>query len=406
MKYIYLLITTFFSFKATSQIIANYTTDDGLIDNFVECIEVDNDDNIWIGTSMGVQMFNGQNWILYDVASFPGLVSNNIKVIKTVSNGDVWICTDFGASKFDGIDWITFNSSNGLNNNQVYSVDEDSFGNIWVGTHSGVSFYDGNSWLSYGYPDLHWSGVYRTSFDSNGDIWFSCPLGGVIQKVGTNFISYDTSDGLLSQNITDIKLDDFGNKWIGTGSGISVLNDNNSSFIHHTKMYLMPPPDTLNPVVDLEIDSYGRIWAGIYVGYLSEGGVAMYNGNQWSDYDYNVDGLIGKNIKDLAIDSENNIWIATTSGISKLNSIPSSIHNISDNFIIFPNPSKGELYVNTNKLNVLSIDIYNLTGEKLYSKKVNQEQEFVLKLHNLTPSIYLLKLTTDTGFFGKLFKLN
>ena len=25
---------------------------DGLIDNFVECIEVDNDDNIWIGTSM------------------------------------------------------------------------------------------------------------------------------------------------------------------------------------------------------------------------------------------------------------------------------------------------------------------------------------------------------------------
>jgi hypothetical protein len=47
-----------------------------------------------------------------------------------------------------------------------------------------------------------------------------------------------------------------------------------------------------------------------------------------------------------------------------------------------------------------------MTGEKLYSKKVNQEQEFVLKLHNLTSSIYLLKLTTDTGFFGKLFKLN
>ena len=36
---------------------------------------------------------------------------------------------------------------------------------------------------------------------------------------------------------------------------------------------------------------------------------------------------------------------STTSGISKLNSIPSSIHNISDNFIIFPNPSNGELYV-------------------------------------------------------------
>ena len=27
---------------------------------------------------MGVRMFNGQNWILYDVSSFPELVSNNI----------------------------------------------------------------------------------------------------------------------------------------------------------------------------------------------------------------------------------------------------------------------------------------------------------------------------------------
>ena len=406
MKYIFVFITTLFAFKANSQVITNYTTNHGLIDNFVECIDVDTEDNIWIGTSMGVQMFDGQNWILYDVISYPGLVSNNIKVIKTVSNGDIWVGTDFGVSRFDGLDWITFNSSNGLSNNQVYSIDEDSFGNIWIGTHSGVSFYDGNTWDSYGYPDLHWSGVNRTVFDSNGDIWFSCPLGGVVQKVGSNFISYDTSDGLLSQNTTDIKLDNFGNKWIGTGAGISVLNDNNSSFTHHTKMYLMPPPDTLNPVVDLEIDSYGRIWTGIYVGYLSEGGVTMWNGNQWFDYDYNVDGLVGKNIKDLAIDSENNIWIATTSGISKLNLVSSMTNNISDNFTVFPNPCNGELNVNVNKLNVSSIDVYNLIGEKLYSKKIDKEQKFVLKLDHLPQSIYIIKFTTDTRVFSNFIKLN
>ncbi|MAO71077.1 MAG: hypothetical protein CMD02_01030 [Flavobacteriales bacterium] len=406
MKYIFVFITSLFAFKANSQVITNYTTNHGLIDNFVECIDVDTEDNIWIGTSMGVQMFDGQNWILYDDISYPGLVSNNIKAIKTVSNGDIWVGTDFGVSRFDGLDWITYNSSNGLSNNQVYSIDEDSFGNIWIGTHSGVSFYDGNTWGSYGYPDLHWSGVNRTVFDSNGDIWFSCPLGGVIQKVGSNFISYDTSDGLLSQNTTDIKLDNFGNKWIGTGAGISVLNDNNSSFTHHTKMYLMPPPDTLNPVVDLEIDSYGRIWTGIYVGYLSEGGVTMWNGNQWFDYDYNVDGLVGKNIKDLAIDSENNIWIATTSGISKLNLVSSMTNNISHNFNVFPNPCNGELNVNINKLNVSSIDVYNLIGEKLYSKKINKEPKFVLKLDHLPQSIYIIKFTTDTRVFSNFIKLN
>ena len=87
--------------------------------------------------------------------------------------------------------------------------------------------------------------------------------------------------------------------------------------INYTKMYLLPPPDTLNPVVDIEMDNWGRIWVGIYVGYLAEGGVAYWNGDVWLDLDIQ-DGLAGSNIKDLSIDSNNDIWIATTSGISKV----------------------------------------------------------------------------------------
>ena len=35
-------------------------------------------------------------------------------------------------------------------------------------------------------------------------------------------------------------------------------------------MLLLPPPDTLNPVVDVALDSNRNVWAGIYVDYLSE----------------------------------------------------------------------------------------------------------------------------------------
>ena len=84
------------------------------------------------------------------------------------------------------------------------SVASDDRGNIWVGTSQGVSVIDGSSWTSYASPDLHWSGVSSTAFDSNGDKWFASPLGGITHFDGINFTVYDTSNGLLSQNVTDL----------------------------------------------------------------------------------------------------------------------------------------------------------------------------------------------------------
>ena len=266
-------------------------------------------------------MFDGSSLAVYDVANYPGMLSDNIKVIKATSNGEIWIGTDYGANQLvsgvNGFMWLPYTTSNGLVSNQVKSIDEDPNGGIWVGTNLGVSYFDGNTWTSYSSPDLHWSGVNATAFDSNGDKWFASPLGGVTHFDGTTFTEYNTANGLLSQNVTDLIIDNQDNKWIGTGSGISVLNSSNTTFTHHTQMYLLPPPDTLNPVVEIEMDSYGRIWAAIYVGYLAEGGIAMWDGSQWIDFDMS-DGLAGPNVRGLAIDSEDNVWVATSTGTSKM----------------------------------------------------------------------------------------
>ena len=294
--------------------IVNYTTSDGLLDNFVECIAVDINDNIWFGTPIGAQMFDGTDWATYTTIN--GLVADNIKMIATANNGDIWIGTDFGVSQFDGVNWINYDNTNGLVSNQVKSIDEDVNGGIWVGTNQGVSYFDGITWVSYS-SDLHWSGVNASSFDSNGDKWFASPLGGITHFDGTTFTSYGTENGLLSQYVTDLIIDSQDNKWVGTSDGMSVLDDLNGTFTQHTRMYIMPPPDTLNPVVNIEVDSWGRIWTSIYVGYLSVGGVAYWNGSIWQDFDIS-DGLAGSNIKELAIDSDNNIWIATSTGVSNI----------------------------------------------------------------------------------------
>ena len=401
MKLFSFLISFLFLINSNAQTITNYTTADGLLDNFVECIDVDISDNVWFGTSLGAQRFNPSSfsWETYNSSGpLSGMVSENIKEIKLTKTiplaGQFWIGTDFGAQLAINSSWITYDNTNGLVGNQVKSIDEDENGGKWIGTSQGVSYFVGNSSGSYSSPDLHWSGVNATAFDSNGDKWFASPLGGVTHFDGTTFTVYDTSNGLLSQNVTALLIDNQDNKWIGTGSGMSVLNASNTSFTQHTRMYIMPPPDTLNPVVDIAMDSYGRIWAAIYVGYLAEGGIAYWDGNQWEDFHVS-DGLVGPNVRGLSIDSEDNVWVATSSGVSKISSIASSLNPVSiANVEVFPNPSSGIITVSCDE-NLKNIEVYNVLGSLIHSEKIHFQNEIELNLSHLTSGIYHLVLRNE-----------
>ena len=375
MKELIILLMSIVALQLGAQTITNYTTTDGLMDNFVECINVDVDDNIWFGTSVGFQKYDPStpDWTNFDIANYPDMVSNSIKQINSTLNA-IWIGSDYGINMWNEPVLTTYNSTNGLASNQVKSIDvkDNSPDDIWIGTNQGVSHFDGSSWISYSTPDLHWSGVNATAFDSNGDKWFASPLGGITHFDGTTFTSYDTSNGLLSQFVTSLLIDDQDNKWVGTSSGMSVLDATNTTFTQHTRMYIMPPPDTLNPVVDIAMDSHGRIWTAIYVGYLAVGGVAMWDGNQWIDFDV-TDGLVGPNVKGLAIDSQDNIWVATSTGVSKISAIPSAVSAIKNNgFDLFPNPSNDKIYITNENQKIQQLKIYNNLGALVYENNSNQ----------------------------------
>ena len=387
------------SLNLSSQTILNYTTADGLVSNFVECIAVDLNGNAWFGTSIGVQKFDGSNWTLYNSSDF-NLSTDNIKVITAASNGDVYIGTDFGSSRFDGNNWIAFNT-----NSQIKSIDEDPNGGIWLGTNQGVQHYDGTSSIYYSSPDLHWSGVNSTAFDSNGDTWFASPLGGITHFDGVNFTDFDTANGLLSQFVTYLIIDSQDNKWVGTSSGMSVLDASNTSFTQHTRMYLMPPPDTLNPIVNIDMDSWGRIWTSIYVGYLAEGGIAYWDGNQWEDYDVN-DGLAGPNVKGLTIDNQDNIWVATSTGVSKISNMPSAIHNNKSMEVnLFPNPCSNVVYLSNIDNEIKNIKIYDNLGSLVYANSKSQFN-YVVSTISLSRGLYYFNIEFSDAIIRKKLVIN
>jgi ligand-binding sensor domain-containing protein len=409
MKKLIILLMCIVALQLNAQTITNYTTADGLLSDFVECIDVDINDNVWLGTSIGVQMFDGSSLAVYDVANYPGMLSDNIKVITAMANGEIWIGTDYGANQLvsgvNGFMWLPYTTSNGPASNQVKSIDEDANGGIWVGTNQGVSYFDGNSWISYSSPDLHWSGVNATAFDSNGDKWFASPLGGITHFNGTTFTPYDTSNGLLSQYVTALKIDDQDNKWVGTSSGMSVLDATNTTFTKHTRMYIMPPPDTLNPVVDIAMDSHERIWTAIYVGYLAVGGVAMWDGNQWIDFDV-TDGLVGPNVKGLAIDSQDNIWVATSTGVSKISAIPSAVSAIKNNgFDLFPNPSSDKIYITNENQKIQQLKIYNNLGALVYENNSNQ-LHYSIDVSPFSKGLYYVNVLSFDAILTKKIMVN
>ncbi|MBL0012259.1 MAG: T9SS type A sorting domain-containing protein [Flavobacterium sp.] len=79
-----------------------------------------------------------------------------------------------------------------------------------------------------------------------------------------------------------------------------------------------------------------------------------------------------------------------------------SINKIENDVIIAPNPSNGFISITTNQKNtlILSIDIYNLLGEKIISNKCNEISPN-LNLSNLDKGLYLVTIKTGMSTITK-----
>ena len=293
MKNLTFLLVIFSFLNSLGQTFTNYTTADGLVDNNVLCATSQGNGVMWFGTQNGISKFDGFNWTNITTITDTALISNTITAIKTMSNGDLWVGTDFGVCKYSNSTWTSYTTTDGLGDNRVKYITESSDGRIWIGEYDGLSIFDGVNFTTYNMSDgIPFGGIQHISFDNNQDAWLGSGFGGLIKFDGNDFTVYNSNDGLLNNIVNSIAIDNQNKKWVGTSSGLSVFNNQNLLHNNYTQMYLLPSPDTLNPVMGLGFDSRNLLWVGIYIDYLLDGGVAMYNGYSWVDFNTS-DGLIG-----------------------------------------------------------------------------------------------------------------
>jgi ligand-binding sensor domain-containing protein len=130
--------------KATLQTTIHNKATSNLPSNFVEGIAKDSNGDIWIGTyNQAIAKFDGTTWTTYD---FSQVFTNAVGTVETycieVDNQDiVWVGTEEGLLRFDGTNWQLYDDQDagGMLIN-VWTLDVNSQGDLFIGSFDVFKF--------------------------------------------------------------------------------------------------------------------------------------------------------------------------------------------------------------------------------------------------------------------------
>ncbi|NEW84914.1 MAG: response regulator [Mariniphaga sp.] len=242
----------------------------------ISCFHYTPDGKIWIGTSNGLMLFDpGTNQVIKSYKHKEGeinsLFHDFVNAIEVDRNNNLWISTqeslDFLNQQTNSFIHFTRDDLKGLSHYKVTSIKEDSIGNIWVGTYRGLNKFDAKTHAITQYlpsikdqnsisdPYINGDGIYT----DNSGLVLICTKNGLnkYNPESDSFTTYNKSDGLLSDNVGQAITDNNGNWWITSVFGISKYDPLKKTISNYTSR------DGLNINVEsLYKDSKGYIYIG------------------------------------------------------------------------------------------------------------------------------------------------
>ncbi|MEM6261755.1 MAG: two-component regulator propeller domain-containing protein [Bacteroidota bacterium] len=283
--------------------VAQYSTDDGLIQSQVRAILQDKQGYLWLGTHRGVSRFDGREFLNFEPSQKSDeLIGTFISGILEDQKGNLWFASDQGLSKYDGLRFTNFQQQDGLSSNRILCLHQRTNGDIWIGTReAGLTIYKNGTFTK---NPIRWpvSQVKRSINsileDQNNTIWLGTDDGlwtleeNTLVQVETPFLPGGT------RVLSLLKLEE--TLWVGTNVGLFAMDGGNfRSFSEKDGL-----PD--NSVFCLQTDALGRLWAGTGEGiaFLSKGKFEQLLGSNQLAY----------NIRSSTLDREGNLWFGTEGG--------------------------------------------------------------------------------------------
>lgn len=158
--------------------------DSSFIANVVKVLLRDSRDQIWLGTSEGLVLYN-ESEQSFELYAMPGKENSKnphsqVLCLYESGNGTIWAGTEGGGLLLIDQDKDTvklMGIEDGLAGNTIYSLEEDHDGVFWISTNKGLSKYDPveNSVINFTREDgLQSNEFYPNSslFSAEGDMYF------------------------------------------------------------------------------------------------------------------------------------------------------------------------------------------------------------------------------------------
>lgn len=319
----------------------------GLSDSFDWCVLKDKKGFMWIGTSDGLDRFDGRKIrsFRYSPDNVKSLGANIIRSLYEDGSGTLWVGTEGGGlnrynSAAENFTRFINNpkSAVSISDNVVTAIYEDKAGTFWVGTrYGGLNIFnrDNNQFKCFKNNPNDSASVSSNTItviyeDSKGNFWIGTAGGGLNKfdrnrQIFTPYIHDINDPNSLSHNdVSGISEDNYGNLWISTlGGGLNKLiykNDRHTiSFIHYK--YNLNNPFSLNEndLSTLLIDEDNVMWIGTWGGGLNRTVLRPDNNSTLSFISYKnnpIDqySLSDNNISCIYKDDSGLLWVGTWGG--------------------------------------------------------------------------------------------
>ncbi|WP_438653156.1 ligand-binding sensor domain-containing protein [Romboutsia sp.] len=257
-----------------------------------------------------------------------GLSQSTVEALFQDSKGYIWIGTNHGLNRYDGYDFKIYkrseNKENSIVSNYIHDIKEDSEGNIWVGTIKGVSKINSKDDKIVNYLDSPEQGNlshYNTSeilITKSKQILVATADGlNLYNKDSDRFERIlDGKDDLTSQDIYSLAEDENGDLWIGTNKGLNKVSSKEKKI---DRFYKNEEEKSIisNKISKVYSDKIGNIWVGTFDNGLSKINIHTNEISNYKKIENDENSLPGQTIRDILLDSKNNIWVCTNLGLAK-----------------------------------------------------------------------------------------
>ena len=268
--------------------------------------------------------------------------SNDVYDVFVDDENIIWVGTqegldyfDFSRHRFESLVHLPENS-NSLRSSFVQTIFQDIDGLFWIGTREGIDLVDfeggySNPKITHmdmgskGFDSLNSDYVTCIYRDSKDRMWIATMSNGLYlideeRNIFRHFLqdkSVETS--IASSSVRAIMEDHLGRIWIGTGGGLSLLNQRNDkdySFENLGYPTLNTNSMPLNDIYSVFEDSRQRIWIGTNKGGLS---LLEEKGGSKSFLRFNHVPSDPKSISNDEVfviyeDDKNRVWFGTSAG--------------------------------------------------------------------------------------------